>query len=126
MYPDELRYSETHQWARIEGSVATVGITHYAQEQMGELVYVDVPEVGQRVLAGEPFASIESVKAVEDVESPVSGVIIEVNEALTDEPAMVNAEPYGNGWIAKIEMENPDEVKSLWTAERYQEFLATL
>ena len=126
MYPEDLRYSETHQWARAEGGVATVGITHYAQDQMGELVYVDVPEVGQRVAAGEPFASIESVKAVEDVESPVSGVVVEVNEALADDPAMVNAEPYGKGWVAKIEMEHPDELKSLWSAERYQEFLKTL
>ncbi len=126
MYPDDLRYSETHQWARVQGSIATVGITFYAQDQMGELVYVDVPEVGQRVAAGDPFASIESVKAVEDVESPVSGVVVEVNEALADEPATVNAEPYGKGWIAKIEMENADELKSLWTAARYQEFLKTV
>jgi glycine cleavage system H protein len=103
-----------------------MGITFYAQDQMGELVYVEVPEVGRRVAAGEPFASIESVKAVEDVESPVSGVVVEVNESLADEPATVNADPYGTGWIAKIEMENPDEVKALWTAARYQEFLKTL
>jgi glycine cleavage system H protein len=126
VYPEDVRYTETHQWARAEGSVATVGISHYAQEQMGELVYVEVPEVGQRVAAGEPFASIESVKAVEDVESPVSGVVVEVNEALADEPATVNSEPYGKGWIAKIEMENAEEMDSLWTAARYQEFLKTL
>jgi len=126
VYPEDLRYSETHQWARAEGSMATMGITFYAQDQMGELVYVEVPEVGRRVAAGEPFASIESVKAVEDVESPVSGVVVEVNESLADEPATANADPYGKGWIAKIEMENPDEVKALWTAARYQEFLKTL
>ena len=126
MYPDDLRYTEWHEWVRIEGSVVTVGITHYAQDQMGDLVYAEVPEVGRRVTAGEPFASIESVKAVQDLNAPVSGVVVEANAALSDTPETVNHDPYGEGWLAKIELEDPSELNNLWSAQRYQEFLSTL
>ena len=126
MYPDDLKYSETHQWVRVQGDIATIGMTDYAQEQMGDLVYAEVPEAGRRLIAGEPFASIESVKAVQDLTAPVGGVVVESNSTLSDTPETVNRDPYGEGWLAKVEMEDAGELKNLWTAQRYQEFLKTL
>jgi glycine cleavage system H protein len=124
MYPDDLLYTETHQWARITGDVATIGITDYAQDQMGDLVYVELPEVGDEVNAGAPFGQVESVKAVSDVTSPVSGEVIEVNQALVDAPEIANREPYGDGWLIKVRMSDQSEVASLLDSAAYQELLA--
>jgi len=125
MYPDDLLYSETHQWARIEGDTATIGITYYAQDQMGDLVYVELPEVGDEVNAGAALGQVESVKAVSDVVSPVSGEVIEINEALVDAPETVNKDPYGEGWLAKIRLSDKSEADSLLNSAAYQEVLAT-
>ncbi len=125
MYPDDLKYTESHQWARIEGEVATIGVTDYAQDQMGDLVYVELPEVGDDVTAGAPFGQMESVKAVSDVNSPVSGEVVEINEPLVDEPETVNREPYGAGWMIKVNISDPSEVGSLLDSAAYQSFLAT-
>jgi glycine cleavage system H protein len=124
MYPNDLHYTETHQWARVAGDVATVGITDYAQDQMGDLVYVELPEVGDEVNAGAPLGQVESVKAVSDVISPVSGEITEVNQALVDTPETVNREPYGDGWLAKIRMTDKSELDALLDSAAYQEHLA--
>jgi glycine cleavage system H protein len=123
MYPDDVRYTENHQWARKEDGVATVGITHYAQSQLGDLVYVELPSVGDQVAAGEAIASVESVKAVADVNSPVSGKVIEINEAVADAPEQVNEDCYGVGWMAKIEMSDPGEYDRLMNAADYQKQL---
>jgi glycine cleavage system H protein len=124
MYPDDLLYSESHQWARIEGDTATIGITDYAQDQMGDLVYVELPEVGDEVNAGAPLGQVESVKAVSDVVSPVSGEVIAINEALVDAPETVNKDPYGEGWLAKIRMSDQSETDALLSSAAYQEVLA--
>ena len=124
MYPDDLLYTETHQWARIAGEVATIGITDYAQEQMGDLVYIELPEVGEEVTSGAPCGQVESVKAVSDIVSPVSGSVIEVNEALVDAPETANREPYGDGWVVKVRMSDQSEAVSLLDSAAYQEFLS--
>jgi len=124
MYPDDVVYTESHQWARIEGAVAAIGITHYAQDQMGDLVYVELPEAGDEVSAGAPFGQMESVKAVSDINSPVSGEVVEVNEALVDAPETVNKDPYGEGWLIKVRMSDPSEAESLLGAAAYQEVVA--
>jgi glycine cleavage system H protein len=124
MYPDDLLYTETHQWARVEGDIATIGITDYAQDQMGDLVYVELPEVGVEVVAGEAAGQVESVKAVSDVQSPVSGEVTEVNQALVDEPETVNRDPYGDGWMIKVRISDKSELASLLNSAAYQEHLA--
>ncbi|UCH33023.1 MAG: glycine cleavage system protein GcvH [Armatimonadota bacterium] len=123
MYPDDLVYTESHQWARIEGDIAIIGITDYAQDQMGDLVYVDLPEVGDEVNGGAPLGQVESVKAVSDVVSPVSGEVTAINEALVDEPETVNRDPYGDGWLVKVRMSDPTEAESLLDAAAYQAVL---
>ena len=120
MYPENLKYSETHQWARIEGATAVVGITDYAQEQLGEIVYVDLPQVDDEVTVGEVMGSVESVKSISDLYSPVSGRVIEVNEELMDEPAKINSDPYEDAWMVKIEMSDPGQVDALLDAAKYQ------
>jgi len=124
MYPDDLLYTETHQWARVEGDIATIGITDYAQDQMGDLVYVELPEVGVEVTAGEPAGQVESVKAVSDVQSPVSGEVTEANQALVDAPETVNRDPYGDGWMMKVRISDKSELNALLNSAAYQEFLA--
>lgn len=119
MYPGDLRYSESHQWARVEDGVATVGITHYAQEQLGDIVYVELPQPDDEATRGEPLGSVESVKAVADINSPVSGRVVEVNSSLDEEPEQINQDPYGTGWLAKIELSEPAEVRSLMSAQEY-------
>ena len=123
MYPDDVRYTETHQWARKEDGIATVGITHYAQSQLGDLVYVELPSVGDEVKAGDTVASVESVKAVADVNSPVSGKVVEVNDAVADAPEQANQDCYGAGWMLKIEMSDPGEYDKLLNASDYQKQL---
>jgi glycine cleavage system H protein len=124
MYPDDLKYTEGHQWTRPDGEAATIGITDYAQDQMGDLVYVELPEVGDEVTAGAPLGEVESVKAVSDVNSPVSGEVTEVNEALVDAPETVNKDCYGDGWLIKVKMSDPPELGALLDSAAYQAHLA--
>ncbi len=126
MYPGDLLYSETHQWARVEDGVATVGITDYAQGQLGDIVYVELPRVDDETRRGEPLGSVESVKAVADVNSPVSGRVIEANAALDDAPEQINQDCYGAGWMAKVELSDPSEARSLMSAEQYHQFVQRL
>jgi glycine cleavage system H protein len=120
--PEDLHYSKDHEWVRVEGNTAVVGITDYAQDSLGDVVYVEVPKVGDEFAANESFGSVESVKAVSEVFSPVSGEIVGVNEALADEPETVNQDPYGSGWMIRVQMSNPGEVDSLLTAAEYEDF----
>jgi len=121
MYPDDLRYSQEHEWVRVEGdNRARIGITDYAQRELGDVVFVDLPQVGDQVSAGDAFAVVESVKAVSDIYAPVSGKVVEVNEALTSSPELINTAPYGDGWIAVIEMEAPSELDDLLDADGYR------
>lgn len=123
-FPKELKYSKEHEWIRVEGSRAVVGITDFAQGQLGDVVFVEVPAVGTAVTAGQTFSVVESVKAVSDIYAPVSGTIVEVNEALGDTPEDVNSDPYGAGWIAVIELADPAEVEGLLTSEAYEALTA--
>lgn len=120
--PDDLHYSKDHEWVRVEGNIAVVGITDYAQDSLGDVVYVELPKAGEVFAANESFGSVESVKAVSEVFSPVSGTIAGVNEALADEPEKVNQDPYGEGWMIRVEMSNSGEVDSLLTAAEYEDF----
>lgn len=115
-----LRYSESHEYVKIEGDYAVVGITDFAQEQLGNVVYVDVPEVGDEVTVGETFGAVESTKAASDLVCPVSGEVVEVNEALEDEPELVNKDAFGEGWIIKVKLANPEEVEQLLDAKGYE------
>ena len=124
-YPDDLKYHPEHDWARIDGDVATFGITWYAQDQLGEVVFVDPPEVGKTVSKDEPYAEIESVKAVSDLISPLSGEVLEVNQQVVDAPETVNDDPYGNGWLIRIRMSNPDERDQLLDVAGYRDVLAS-
>ena len=119
-YPDDLRYHREHDWARIDGEEATLGITWYAQDQLGEVVYFDPPEVGTTISKDQPYAEVESVKAVSDVVAPLSGEVTEVNEALSDDPDKVNDDPYGEGWLVKIRLSDPSEVDDLMDASAYE------
>ena len=122
-YPDELKYHEEHDWARIDGDQATFGVTWYAQDALGEVVFFDPPEVGAAVTKDETYAEVESVKAVSDVFAPLSGEIVEVNEALGDSPERINQDPYGEGWMIKVRMSDPSEVDRLMDVEAYKEML---
>ncbi len=122
-FPKDLHYTESHEWAKVDGNKATVGITDYAQHELGDIVYVELPEVGRTVKMGEVFGSIESVKAVSDLNSPLSGRIIEVNDELSSHPEYINQDPYGRGWIIRIEMAENSEIKKLMDAESYELFV---
>jgi glycine cleavage system H protein len=126
VYPGDLYYSETHQWARVEDGVATVGITDYAQAQLGDIVYVELPRPDDEVTRGQPLGSVESVKAVADVNSPVSGRVVEVNTALDDAPEKINQDCYGAGWLARIELSDPAEVRLLMNAQQYHQHVQKL
>ena len=119
-YPDDLKYHAEHDWARIEGDSATFGITWYAQDALGEVVFFDPPDVGTRVSKDEPYTEVESVKAVSDVFAPLSGDIVEVNGALGDSPETINEDPYGEGWLVKVKLADPSEADSLMDATEYQ------
>jgi glycine cleavage system H protein len=119
-YPDDLRYHAEHDWARIEGDTATLGITWFAQDQLGEVVFFDPPQVGTTLTKDQPYAEIESVKAVSDVVSPLSGEITEVNEGLGDAPETINEDPYGDGWLVKIKLADASEVDDLMDASTYE------
>jgi glycine cleavage system H protein len=119
-YPEDLLYHPDHDWARIDGDSATFGITHYAQDTLGEVVFFDPPEVGKEIKAGDSYAEVESVKAVSDVIAPLSGEITEVNDALGDTPETINADPYGEGWMIKVRLTDPSEQDELMDAASYQ------
>jgi glycine cleavage system H protein len=119
-YPADLKYHPEHDWARIEGDTATLGITWYGQDQLGEIVFFDAPEVGATLTKDAPYAEVESVKAVSDVIAPLSGEIIEVNEGLGDAPEQINEEPYGSGWLVKIRVSDASEADDLLDAETYE------
>jgi glycine cleavage system H protein len=119
-YPDDLLYHSEHDWARVDGETATLGITWFAQDQLGELVFFDPPEVGTQVQKDAPYAEVESVKAVSDVIAPLSGEITETNEALKDTPENVNADPYGDGWLVKVRLADPGEADDLMDAAAYR------
>jgi len=123
-FPEDLKYSKEHEWVLVEGNVATVGITDYAQEQLGDIVFVELPAVGDKVSKEDAFCVVESVKAVSDVYAPVSGQVLEINDDLPDSPEMLNEDPYGDGWMVKIEMNDLDDLKDLMNAAEYEEYVA--
>ena len=124
-YPEDLKYHAEHDWARIEGDTATFGITWYAQDALGEVVFFDPPEVGTSVKKDEAYAEVESVKAVSDVVAPLSGEIVEVNEGLADSPENVNSDPYGEGWMVKVRLSDQSELDQLLDVNQYKELLQT-
>ena len=124
-YPADLRYTREHEWAKLEGKRARVGITHFAQDQLGDVVFVELPKVGAKVTQMKAFGVVESVKAVSDLFAPLSGVVVEVNQELTQQPERVNRDPYGGGWLVVVELSNPGEADKLMSAAQYEEFLKT-
>ena len=122
-YPQDLLYHPEHDWARIDGDSATFGITWYAQEQLGEVVFFELPEVGAQVSKDEPYAEVESVKAVSDVYAPLSGEVQEVNPTLSDTPEQINEDPYGRGWLVKVRLSDPSETEQLMDVEAYRSSL---
>ena len=122
-YPEDLRYHEEHDWARIEGDQATFGITWYAQDSLGEVVFFDPPEVGTTIQKDLSYAEVESVKAVSDVIAPMSGEVVEVNDALEDTPEKVNEDPYGEGWLVKVRLTSPEESETLLGVQEYRKLL---
>jgi glycine cleavage system H protein len=123
MYPEEYLYSKDHEWIAVQDNVGTIGITDYAQHELGDVVYVDLPEVGDTYDSGEPFGSVESVKAVSEVFCPVAGEVIEVNAKLEESPELINQSPHQQAWMVKIRLTNPEELKSLLSSADYEEYL---
>jgi glycine cleavage system H protein len=121
--PEDNRYAKSHEYVHLEGNVATIGITDYAQKELGDVVFVELPHVGTELEAGDELGSIESVKAVSELFSPVTGVVVEINEALADNPALVNTDPWGDGWMIRMTLADVTEVDELMTAEEYDEYL---
>jgi glycine cleavage system H protein len=121
--PEGLKYSKEHEWVLVEDRVATIGITDYAEQELGDIVYVELPEVGEKVVKDDPFGAVESVKAVSDVYAPVSGAVLEVNDALPESPETINDDPYGDGWMIKVEMTDMDDLKDLMSADEYAEYV---
>ena len=122
--PENLRYSKDHEWVGVDGDIATVGITDYAQHSLGDVVYIDMPRVGDKLSAHEAFGSVESVKAVSEIFMPIAGEITEVNDGLNDTPEAVNNDPYVAGWMVKVKMDNPLEADAMLSSEEYDEYLA--
>src|SRR6267142_6120843 len=120
--PEDLHYSKDHEWVRVDGNLAIVGITDYAQDSLGDVVYVELPKAGEQFAANESFGSVESVKAVSEVFTPVAGEVVKINETLADEPEKVNSDPYGDGWMIRVRMSSPGEVDSMLTAAEYEDF----
>lgn len=118
--PSDLKYTKSHEWVRVAGNTATIGISDHAQQELTDIVFVELPESGRQVKAGEACAVVESVKTASDIYAPVSGEILETNKSVADEPALANSEPYDKGWFFKIKLSNPDELKSLLSAQQYQ------
>jgi glycine cleavage system H protein len=123
-FPEDLKYSREHEWVLVEGKVATVGITDFAQDKLGDIVFVELPAVGDKVTKDEAMGVVESVKAVSDVYSPVSGTVIDINDDLPDSPDMINEDPYGDGWMVKIQMSDPTDLDDLMESDAYEGFVA--
>jgi glycine cleavage system H protein len=123
MTPEDSRYAKSHEYVHVEGDVGTIGITEYAQKELGDVVFVELPKVGTELEAGDELGSIESVKAVSELFSPVTGEVVEVNEALADKPELVNTDPYGDGWMIKIRLSDPSEMDELMTADDYEDYV---
>ena len=123
MYPDDCLYTKEHEWIKVKGDIGVIGITDYAQESLGDIVFVDLPEIGEQYDAGDPFGIVESVKAVSDIYTPATGEVIEVNEKLKEEPEKLNENPYGEAWLIKIKIANPAELEGLLTAEKYTQYI---
>ncbi|NLT65596.1 MAG: glycine cleavage system protein GcvH [Acidobacteria bacterium] len=123
MYPEDYLYTKDHEWIAVQDSVGTIGITDYAQHELGDVVYVDLPEVGDTFESGEPFGSVESVKAVSEVFCPISGEVVAVNEKLEENPELINQSPHQDAWMIKVRITNPDDLKELLSSEEYEEYL---
>ena len=123
MYPDDLKYTKDHEWVRLKGDRGIVGITHYAQKQLGDVVYLELPEVGRKLKVQETFGSVESVKAVSELFSPVAGEVAEINGALVDGPEKINSDPYGEAWMVAVKLDDPAAVKALMDAAAYKAFV---
>jgi len=123
MYPEDRRYTKEHEWIRLEGDRGTVGITQYAQEQLGDVVFLELPEVGRKIAPGEVFGTVESVKAVSELYSPVAGEVVEVNSALVQKPEVVNSDPHGAAWMMKVKLADPAAVAGLMDARAYQAYV---
>ena len=121
--PEDNRYAKSHEYVHVEGNVGTIGISDYAQKELGDVVFVELPQVGSQLDANDELGSIESVKAVSELFAPVSGEVIEVNEALADKPELVNTDPYGDGWMVRVRLSAPDEADELMSAEEYEEYI---
>jgi glycine cleavage system H protein len=125
MIPSNLRYHQEHEWARVEGKQATIGISHFAQDALGDIVFVDLPKVGATVTGGDQIGEVESTKTTSTIYTPVSGTVSKVNGDLKDHPEVVNSDPYGKGWMVVIDLADPAEIEKLMTAQQYEEFLST-
>lgn len=123
MNPTNLKYTKTHEWVKVDGNIVTLGITNHAQESLGDVVFVELPEEGTTVTAGEPYGTVESVKAVSDIISAVTGKVVEFNEAILDAPDVLNSDPYGEGWLIKVEADNLSELENLLSAAEYERLL---
>src|SRR5207244_9518989 len=123
MTPEDNKYAKSHEYVHVEGEVGTIGITDYAQKELGDVVFVELPQVGTQLEAGDELGSIESVKAVSELFAPASGEVVEVNEALAEKPELVNTDPYGDGWMVRIKLSTPEEVDELMDAEEYEEYV---
>lgn len=123
-YPTEYRYTREHEWVHVEGDGATVGITHHAQDQLGDVVFVELPSVGAKLQAQGPFGAVESVKAVSDIYAPISGDVTEINESLVDKPETINEDPHGKGWLVKLRVFDLSEVQALMSAQQYADYVA--
>lgn len=122
-FPEGLKYSKEHEWVLVEDDVAIIGITEFAQGELGDIVFVELPEVGEKISKDDPFGSLESVKAVSDIFAPISGSVVEINDDLKENPETVNEDPYGDGWMIKVQMTDLDELKDLMSSEDYAEFI---
>jgi len=123
MYPENFRYTKEHEWVRVDGDTATIGITNHAQQELGDIVYIDLPKPGARAEQGKTMGSVESVKAVSDIYSPISGEVTEINPSLADAPEKLNEDPHGEAWLVKIKLSNPAEVEKLMSAAEYQAYI---
>ena len=124
MNPDDLRYAESHEWVRVDGEIGTVGITDHAQKQLGEIVYLELPEVGHMYDAGDEFGTVESVKAVSELYTPVSGEVVAVNKGAVTEPGIINDDPFGDGWLIRLKLSSDAEAENLLSADAYEKYVA--
>jgi len=122
-FPEGLKYSKEHEWVLVEDNVAIIGITEFAQGELGDIVFVELPEVGEKISKDDPFGSLESVKAVSDIFAPISGAVVEINDDLKENPEAINEDPYGDGWMIKVQMTDMDELKDLMSSDDYAEFI---